>query len=239
MSCPDRACASAAIVSISLSPCEVTKSIAISTFSLSAHSLQSLVMTSLAPGTQWSQKATLSLPAAWAPRTKGAAANAVVAIAAAPSTRRRVIVFSAILAFLEAGTLLEGGPGGDRLLHPCSPRPCGSTKPGAAGQKKTRGWDNGHGSRQRGCRIEESGAGGSAPAEALQFGRCPIHRLLDCFPLLGALGDHLRQGRLRVDLVGDLGRRLRIRDHHLHVAARRVIVDRPLRRLFCLPGLEI
>ena len=106
MSWPERACASAAAVSISLSPCEVTKSIWSSTFSLSAHALQSLVMASLAPGTQWSQKATLSLPAACAPRTKGAAANAVVAIAAVPSTRRRVIVFSAILPFLEAGTLL-------------------------------------------------------------------------------------------------------------------------------------
>src|SRR3954454_3671374 len=110
-------------------------------------------MTSLAPGTQWSQKATLSLPAACAPRTKGARANAVVAIAAVPSTRRRVIVFSAILPFLEAGTLLEGGAGEGRLLHPCSPRPCGSTKPVAAGQKKTRGRDNGLGSPQQGCRI--------------------------------------------------------------------------------------
>src|SRR5215467_10057211 len=43
MSCPDRACSSAAPVSMSLSPCEVIKSIVMSTFSLSAHSWQSLV----------------------------------------------------------------------------------------------------------------------------------------------------------------------------------------------------
>src|SRR5213078_3453932 len=36
-----------------------------------------------------------------------------------------------------------------------------------------------------------------------------------------------------------LGRRLRIWDHHLHVAARRVIVDRALRRLLDCPSLEI
>src|SRR5438067_7380392 len=96
-------------------------------------------MTSLAPGTQWSQKATLSLPAAWAPRTKGAAANAVVAIAAVPSTRRRVIVFSAILPFLEAGTLLEGSPGGGRFCsRACRgravaqiPTPLGKKRPAA------------------------------------------------------------------------------------------------------------
>src|SRR5262249_51183333 len=41
---------------------------------------QSLVSVSLAPGTQWSQNPMLSLPAAWAPRTKGAprAANAAL-----------------------------------------------------------------------------------------------------------------------------------------------------------------
>ena len=39
MSCPDRACASAAAVRISLLPCDVMKSIERSTFSFSAHSL--------------------------------------------------------------------------------------------------------------------------------------------------------------------------------------------------------
>src|SRR5947207_8856541 len=140
MSCPERACASAAAVSISLSPCEVTKSIVISTFSLSAHALQSLVMASLAPGTQWSQKATLSLPAACVPRTKGAAANAVVAIAAVPSTRRRVIVFSAILPFLEAGTLLGGGgPTPAAVVRLTQARRCWR-------KKKTRDRHSGHGS---------------------------------------------------------------------------------------------
>src|SRR5215471_10156356 len=69
-----------------------------STFSLSAQALHSFVMTSLAPGTQWSQKATRSWPAACAPCTKGLAATAVAAAAAAvPSTRRRVIVLLVIL----------------------------------------------------------------------------------------------------------------------------------------------
>jgi hypothetical protein len=72
MSWPDLACSSAAPVSISLSPCEVMKSIFSSTFSLSAHSRQSLLSMSFAPGTQWSQNPTLSLPAAWALRTNGA-----------------------------------------------------------------------------------------------------------------------------------------------------------------------
>src|ERR1700681_3505952 len=154
MSCPDRACASAAIVSISLSPWEVTKSIWRSTFSLPAHSLHSLVITSLAPGTQWSQKATPSWPAAWAPRTKGVAARAVAAIAAVPSTRRRVIVFSAILPFLTAGTLLGGRHWPGRSAYPCSPEPVRlAQNPARQGKKETRGRDNGHGSWQQGCRI--------------------------------------------------------------------------------------
>src|SRR5579885_116152 len=66
-------------------------SILISTFSLAAHSLHSLVSVSLAPGTQWSQKPTLSLPAAKAPCTNGTAtAVAAVVAAAALSTARRV-----------------------------------------------------------------------------------------------------------------------------------------------------
>src|SRR3981081_3453905 len=51
-------------------------------FSFAPHSLHSLVKVSLAPGTQWSQKPRLRLPAAKAPCTKGAV-SAVVAVAAA------------------------------------------------------------------------------------------------------------------------------------------------------------
>ena len=61
MSWPDLACASAAPVSSSLLPCEVMKSIWTSTFSLSAHSLISVSVASLALGTQWSQKPTRQL----------------------------------------------------------------------------------------------------------------------------------------------------------------------------------
>src|ERR1041384_6129337 len=46
-----------------------------------------------------------------------------------------------------------------------------------------------------------------APAEPFEFASGPIHCLLDRFALLGALRDHLRQCRLRVDLVRDLCRR--------------------------------
>ena len=64
MSWPDLACASAAIVSRSLLPCEGMKSIWTSTFSLAAHSLTRALVALLAPGTQWSQKPIDSLPAA-------------------------------------------------------------------------------------------------------------------------------------------------------------------------------
>src|SRR5258708_22385531 len=130
-------------------------------------------MTSFAPGTQWSQNARLSLPAAWAPRTKGAAARAVVAIAAVPSTRRRVIVFSAILPFLEAGPLLgDGGYG--RFATPMLPEPVRlAQNPARLWQKQTRGRDNGHRSRQQGCRIGEKGAGASRPLERSHSGAVP------------------------------------------------------------------
>ena len=64
MSWPDRACASAAAVRISLLPCDVMKSIERSTFSFSAHALATASAPALAPGTQWSQKPIDSLPAA-------------------------------------------------------------------------------------------------------------------------------------------------------------------------------
>src|SRR6516165_10879584 len=62
-----------------------------STFSLAAHSWQSFVKVSLAPGTQWSQKPTESLPAAKAPRTKGDASAVVAAVC--KSVRRVSRVF--------------------------------------------------------------------------------------------------------------------------------------------------
>ena len=52
MSWPDLACASAAIVSSSLLPCDGMKSIETSTFSFSAHSLTRVSVALLAPGTQ-------------------------------------------------------------------------------------------------------------------------------------------------------------------------------------------
>jgi hypothetical protein len=58
-------------------------------------------ITSLSSGTQWSQTPKESLPAAWAPRTKGAA-SAVVASAAVLSTVRRVSTASPILASLQS-----------------------------------------------------------------------------------------------------------------------------------------
>src|SRR3984893_8093664 len=63
----------------------------ISTFSLSAHSWHSLVSVSLAPGTQWSQKPTESLPAAKAPRTKGAASAVVAAVCRSVRRVSRVV----------------------------------------------------------------------------------------------------------------------------------------------------
>src|SRR6185369_12049230 len=86
MSWPVWACDSAAPVSRSLLAWVVMKSIWTSTFSFSAHSLMSALVASLALGTQWSQKPTDSLPAAYAPRTNGAATRPRAAPAA--TTRR-------------------------------------------------------------------------------------------------------------------------------------------------------
>src|SRR5215211_5068493 len=91
MSCPDLACACAAPVSRSLLPCEVMKSTWTSTFSLAAHWSIVALHDSLAPGTQWSHRPIASLPAAWAPRTNGAAIN--VDAATVPATTRRRVIF--------------------------------------------------------------------------------------------------------------------------------------------------
>src|SRR5262249_42918281 len=89
MSWPDRACASAAMLSRFLFPIEVMESIEMSPFSLAAHSSHWVLEALLAPGTQWSQKPIESLPAAWAPRTYGIA---MTAVEAAAKKRRRVIL---------------------------------------------------------------------------------------------------------------------------------------------------
>src|SRR5262245_60509997 len=93
MSWPDLACASAAPVSRSLLPCVVMKSTWTSTFSLAAHSSIAVLVALLAVGTQWSHRASESLPAAWAPRTKGAATKADAATL--PATKRRRVVLEA------------------------------------------------------------------------------------------------------------------------------------------------
>src|SRR6185312_10519169 len=62
----------------------------ISTLFFSPHSLQILSSALLAPGTQWSQQPSVSFPAAYAPRTYGAASTAVDARAAVFNTVRRV-----------------------------------------------------------------------------------------------------------------------------------------------------
>src|SRR6185369_7326136 len=95
MSWPDLACASAAPVSSSLLPCEVMKSTWTSTFSLAAHSSIAVLVALLALGTQWSHMARLSLPAACAPRTKGAATK--VDAATLPATKRRRVVLEATI----------------------------------------------------------------------------------------------------------------------------------------------
>src|SRR3954452_19362618 len=93
MSCPDLACASAAIVSSNLSPFEVMKSIFRSILFLSAHSWQILRIGSSAVGTQWSQKPQDSRPAAWAPLTNGMLIVLAPAAAAAVRSRVRLVSF--------------------------------------------------------------------------------------------------------------------------------------------------
>src|ERR1051326_4136268 len=80
------------------------KSIWTSTFSFSAHSLTAFSVALLAPGTQWSQKPTEILPAAYAPRTNGGATRAVDT-AAARATKRRRLTFLERMQFLLIATL--------------------------------------------------------------------------------------------------------------------------------------
>src|ERR1700730_10682826 len=82
-------------------------------------------------------------------------------------------------------------------------------------------------------------ASGLAAAEAFEFGGGPGDRLVDRLTAHGAFGDHLRSSRLRVDLVGDLGGGWAVGDHHLHIPARRIVVDRAPWRAFLGPGLEV
>src|SRR5438477_4231577 len=97
---PALACDSAAPVSKSLLPCDVMKSIVTSTFSFSAHALTAFSVALFAVGTQWSQKPTESLPAAWAPRTKGAAIMAVDKAAVLATKPRRLTLREAICCLL-------------------------------------------------------------------------------------------------------------------------------------------
>ena len=78
MSCPVFACASAAMVMLIFMPTPVRKSSSTSTLFFSAHSSTSFFMAASPVGTQWSQIAKLSLPAAPAVRicTSGKAAVA-------------------------------------------------------------------------------------------------------------------------------------------------------------------
>src|SRR3954452_15474413 len=131
MSWPDPAWASAASVSRFLLPTEVMKSIETSVLFFSAHDLTSLVITSFAPGTQWSQKPMVSLPAAAAVRicTSG---NAAVAAPTFNALRRDSPVFidrsppscSGAVLCPSHGTALHGA-------HP--PR----NAPGPSGQAET------------------------------------------------------------------------------------------------------
>lgn len=93
MSCPVRACSSAASVSRFLLPIVVMKSACTSTLVRSAKAATCLRITALPSGTQWSQKPTLSFPAAPAVRicTSG---RAVAAAAVASARRRETLVLS-------------------------------------------------------------------------------------------------------------------------------------------------
>src|SRR5512143_889494 len=84
-------------------PWDVTKSTVRSTLFFAAQSIISFFCTSLEAGTQWSQRATVSFPAAWDRRMNGGAVSAVVASAAVPMNCRRVVFkrFIGIPLFLE------------------------------------------------------------------------------------------------------------------------------------------
>src|SRR5436190_5320145 len=75
--------------------------------------------------------------------------------------------------------------------------------------------------------------------EPFELGRRPLDRLVDRAAGLRRLADHLGHDRLAVDLHRDLGWR-RERGHREDLlAARRVVVERALRRTFLGPGLEV
>src|SRR3989442_2619501 len=78
-----------------------------------------------------------------------------------------------------------------------------------------------------------------AAHESFELGGRPVDRFLDRAPGLRRLADHLGHDRLAVDLHRDL-RRCRERGGREDLlAARRVVVERPLRRAFLGPGLEV
>ena len=71
----------------------------------------------------------------------------------------------------------------------------------------------------------------------LTFG--PVHRRVDRFAGLRALGDHLHDRRLGPHLGPDFERRRITRNAGDYVTARRIIVNRALGRLYFFPDLEI
>src|SRR6185437_809807 len=77
------------------------------------------------------------------------------------------------------------------------------------------------------------------PHETFKLRGRPIDGLLDRLAALRALVDHLGHRRLRIDLVGDLRRCRSGGERDDRIAARRVVVDCPLRRLDIKPRLEI
>src|SRR5216684_1499525 len=97
MSCPLRACASAACVRIILLPAEAMKSIVTSTLFLAAHSSTRPFSTGLAAGTQRSQMPIVSLPAAVAVWTCTSGRVAPTAPAVTFSARRRVIRWTRVM----------------------------------------------------------------------------------------------------------------------------------------------
>src|SRR6476646_3357502 len=75
--------------------------------------------------------------------------------------------------------------------------------------------------------------------KTLDFGLGPVHGILDRLLLLSALGYHLGDDRLRVDLSPDLKRRRITGDVRDHVVTRRIPIVGALGRTFLRPGREV
>src|SRR6266852_2163009 len=88
-------------------------------------------------------------------------------------------------------------------------------------------------------RPDQAGAASSGPQEAFELALRPLDHLVDRLVALAHLGDHDRVDRLVVDLGRDVRPRRVAGDARLLVAARRIIVDRAVRRLDLPPGVEV